>query len=118
MEQPSVRDNTKEWFTIRNGTYSPGLMSGHGLPRYMRQRQDGIRPRETRWGTERLAACLCLYEWGHNLGGLDGETMTGHLLIIYDEARQRGSVSNAMMLNAIKNDVVFDGEPDYRILEG
>ena len=93
----------------------PGLMRGNGLPKYMRQRRDGTRPRETAGEREQIAACFAFMNGATHLGGLDGN-YDGAFIGSLNTSAAAGGVSNAMMLNAIKNDVVLT-ESDYRILK-
>ncbi len=68
-----------------------------------------------RWGTEQLAACFAFMNGATHLGGLDGN-YDGAFIGSLNTSAAAGGVSNAMMLNAIKNDVVLT-ESDYRILK-
>ena len=47
MERPPVRIIQRMVYDPQRVHILPGLMNGNGLPKYMRQRQGGIRPRET-----------------------------------------------------------------------
>lgn len=109
------KDNTKNGLRSATSTYSPGIDEREWLTKIYEAEARRHPSQRNRWGTEQLAACFAFMNGATHLGGLDGN-YDGAFIGSLNTSAAAGGVSNAMMLNAIKNDVVLT-ESDYRILK-
>ena len=109
------KDNTKNGLRSATSTYSPGIDEREWLTKIYEAEARRHPSQRIRWGTEQLAACFAFMNGATHLGGLDGN-YDGAFIGSLNTSAAAGGVSNAMMLNAIKNDVVLT-ESDYRILK-
>ena len=108
-------DNTRNGLRSATSTYSPGIDEREWLTKIYEAEAKRHPSQRKRWGTEQLAACFAFMNGATHLGGLDGN-YDGAFIGSLNTSAAAGGVSNAMMLNAIKNDVVLT-ESDYRILK-
>ena len=108
-------DNTRNGLRSATSTYSPGSDEREWLTKIYEAEAKRHPSQRKRWGTEQLAACFAFMNGATHLGGLDGN-YDGAFIGSLNTSAAAGGVSNAMMLNAIKNDVVLT-ESDYRILK-
>lgn len=109
------KDNTKNGLRSATSTYSPGIDEREWLTKIYEAEAKRHPSQRKRWGTELPAACFAFMNGATHLGGLDGN-YDGAFIGSLNTSAAAGGVSNAMMLNAIKNDVVLT-ESDYRILK-
>ena len=109
------KDNTKNGLRSATSTYSPGIDEREWLSKIYEAEARRHPSQRNRWETEQLAACFAFMNGATHLGGLDGN-YDGAFIGSLNTSAAAGGVSNAMMLNAIKNDVVLT-ESDYRILK-
>jgi hypothetical protein len=109
------KDNTKNGLRSATSTYYPGIDEREWLTKIYEAEARRHPSQRNRWGTEQIAACFAFMNGATHLGGLDGN-YDGAFIGSLNTSAAAGGVSNAMMLNAIKNDVVLT-ESDYRILK-
>ena len=115
IKETVSKDNTKNGLRSATSTYSPGIDEREWLTKIYEAEARRHPSQRIRWGTEQLAACFAFMNGATHLGGLDGN-YDGAFIGSLNTSAAAGGVSNAMMLNAIKNDVVLT-ESDYRILK-